>query len=208
MKRRLLNLLTAISLLLCGAVCVLWVRSRTSGALVRYTAEGRRVELASTAGVLALFAGDAPAGKTAGGFEFRRKRSFMILFYALLKSQDRPVPLTNRMGFAYFWSPTSRTVMAPHWAVAVPLSVLPLWRMLRAPARRRRRLRARRGLCPKCGYDLRATPDRCPECGTEPETRTPRRQDAKAGGERKREAEPPMGHRFTPMRSIAFLTHR
>ena len=58
------------------------------------------------------------------------------------------------------------------FGVAVPLSTavaataaLPLlW--IAAWVRRLLACRRRRpGLCPTCGYDLRATPERCPECG-------------------------------------------
>jgi hypothetical protein len=37
------------------------------------------------------------------------------------------------------------------------------WQFRKRRARRRRQ----KGLCPECGYDLRASPGRCPECGYE-----------------------------------------
>src|SRR5262249_35747828 len=49
-----------------------------------------------------------------------------------------------------------------HWVLALLFLVPPmLWLNGYRKQRRARRL----GLCPTCGYDLRATPDRCPECG-------------------------------------------
>jgi hypothetical protein len=57
-----------------------------------------------------------------------------------------------------------RAVAAPLWAVALVCAVLPaLWL---AEARRAKRRRRAAGLCPACGYDLRASSDCCPECGT------------------------------------------
>jgi hypothetical protein len=63
---------------------------------------------------------------------------------------------------------TFTSVGIPLWFPAVALSVLParwlrrVWRSRRGQAR---------GLCPVCGYDLRATPSRCPECGAVPVTK-------------------------------------
>ena len=54
-------------------------------------------------------------------------------------------------------------VVVPLWFPLAVFAAGPLWRW-----RRRRRLDRRRllRLCPACGYDLRASPERCPECGT------------------------------------------
>ena len=50
----------------------------------------------------------------------------------------------------------------PHWVLVVALSIAPAIRV-----RKRRMVRRAVGeYCSACGYDLRATPDRCPECGT------------------------------------------
>ena len=46
------------------------------------------------------------------------------------------------------------------------------------------RFRLRHGLCPKCGYDLRASGERCPECGVE----IPAGMDVPHSGQRSVEA--------------------
>jgi hypothetical protein len=69
------------------------------------------------------------------------------------------------------------TPMLGYWRLDVRLgefvwlfSVLPAVWMSRQAARGVRALaarqRSRKGLCPACGYDLRASKERCPECGT------------------------------------------
>jgi hypothetical protein len=58
-----------------------------------------------------------------------------------------------------------RTLVFPHRFATVLLALLPAARLARWLRTKRRRTR---GLCPSCGYDLRATPDRCPECGLGP----------------------------------------
>jgi len=59
--------------------------------------------------------------------------------------------------------------LATWWGFGVPFWVLAAFFFIPSVALLHRALQTRShrapGLCRKCGYDLRATPDRCPECG-------------------------------------------
>ena len=93
-------------------------------------------------------AGTGDVSRSAAGFSYfrRDKQPF-----------NRP-PVTG-----WYWGYV--VVGVPCWAVVVSTGVLPgLW-VRQWRIRRRKRWREARGLCPGCGYDLRATPGRCPECG-------------------------------------------
>jgi hypothetical protein len=82
-----------------------------------------------------------------------------------------PHSLWNRLGFfAYdsgivtsFSDNNERVWTVPAWLPAIAFALLPAAAVTRGWRSRRR---ARAGFCARCGYDVRATPDRCPECGT------------------------------------------
>jgi hypothetical protein len=196
--RYILNGLTVLSLVLCVATVGLWVRSYwRSDALVRVihnadhrlspgeqfivrskgvcSARGHFGALSSNIVMegpgVSLFAdasarydrnfrpgwrydGDAPDGHISSammrgsrfGFKIERSR----------QKQAAPPRLSSIAS-------DDRIVMVPCWLVVLVTGLLPVrfaYKVARA--------HAPPGLCRKCGYDLRATPDRCPECGTIP----------------------------------------
>ena len=185
--RLLLTLCAAISVLLCVAVCVAWVRGRSSADWFHWTRTGehewrRETLVAGRDGVYVShlwFYFDEPGRALTYATGIGETRG---LSHEKSDPQRNPYSGTfwNRLGFGmeparlsidFAWEGPYRYVFShahvPYWFVLIVLSS-PCWLWLaRARARRLKARRARLGRCRQCGYDLRASPERCPECGAE-----------------------------------------
>ena len=179
------TLAAAFSAALCVAACALWVRSHLASDHVAHVRLDRDSDTLRTSELhLRTGAGHALVA-------FSRDTSLDISIGSRLPpaaaagwtwaaepvtdpagdAADRP-SLAGRLGFATTRfagvvpdSYSYASVSFPLWALALGLAVPPAL-YARSMIRRARRTRA--GHCPRCGYDLRATPAQCPECGTVP----------------------------------------
>ena len=159
-RRRVFPALSVLSLLLCVATLGLWAKSYLRNDILCRDydrgASQTSVWLISDSGIMVIGVawddGIAPTSRrhdwehwSESGLRFRAKEAFRYT-----------------SAFNYTLEGKLRYGRFPHWSLALLSAILPsTW--LIGTIRSRRRHRA--GHCPRCSYDLRATPERCPECG-------------------------------------------
>jgi hypothetical protein len=149
-RRPILRLAAAVSLALCAATIVLWVRS--------YRPRLRAAEADS----LNLTHRDPY-------WWFVSNPGRLIFCHQAGKDWDSPRPKFQIMGLEYAgsWVGESSLVnlLIPYWMLVLSLLVLPAAGVRAVAKDRARRRRIRLGFCGNCGYDLTGSTTRCPECG-------------------------------------------
>lgn len=154
-----------VSIFLFLVTCLLWSHSYDVGDIVGYQSERFAASLQARGGqfAFAFTRRTSPAQSSAW-----RARGWIH------DETPQPSPITaSRFGFA---ATAGRVINGPDWVATRSSVIMPMWflaAILAVPScgvlvHRIRQSRRPTGLCPECGYDLRASPGRCPECGTLP----------------------------------------
>jgi hypothetical protein len=160
MIRRLFIVGSMLSFLLFVTTVLLWLRSYIAADSIRWNvpphggvsflSSGGRFTLSMYAGVEGMVGGFQHLSQSPFDFDDQTARWFLSYH--------------NWLGFGF--GPgfaDAGPVIAPYWFVTLLTCISPLWLFLSGRKSRRQQTL---GLCPSCGYDLRASKDRCPECGT------------------------------------------
>jgi hypothetical protein len=187
-KRHLIPLAAAASLVLFFALTALWVRSYwhqdmigwgywSHDSLDRKSQERWFAGIEGSQGILAVGVLREREGNPFRGQRVRHARG---LFW---NNHGWPLNMfigeaEGSFGFRFMWLnylPTpgylghvGAIVCVPFWTAALLAAVLPVRWGVRHHRHSRERRRQVSSCCPTCGYDLRATPQRCPECGAAP----------------------------------------
>jgi hypothetical protein len=176
MTRRLFTLAALLSLALCLATAVLWVRSYITGDMIEgpLTGGSDEIEMHSWDGQIVVMRWIGDGGSTSWHsatplHEERARYDNDSLFYSSGPPPPAWVPAYTRVQVLVSQDGRRHrhrdAVVVRDWALATLFALAPaLWGRRYLSARHRRRS----GACRSCGYDLRASPGRCPECGAVP----------------------------------------
>jgi hypothetical protein len=150
MKRRLFNILSAVSLVASVAVSALWVHSLFVGyyLFIPHGTGGRGSSLSiSPAGISLNFGCASDTPWRFGWSSCSVANGWSELQYWRIPQYH---PSYNGLDLSFGFLELSCLALPAFWC----------WKQWK------RRRGYREGHCLKCGYDLRASKERCPECGT------------------------------------------
>jgi hypothetical protein len=174
--RHLFTLCSVASLVLSVAAAVMWSRSYWHMTVVVFghwpeDNTLRSWGLGSLAGGVELWS-ERYQGPVYGGGRLRTPWRLYEVTTTGPLSHDPAGATVSWGGFAYrpekrhgYVPGWPRSWRVPYWFLVGVTAIPPALWTARAWKRRRRR---GDGMCPTCGYDLRASPERCPECGAVP----------------------------------------
>lgn len=109
-------------------------------------------------------------GLTSGTIGIVKDRLFRLMVQLSLLVFLALLVIWGSLYFALAGRPGGPELQSIDWLAIAVTGILPLIWVASVARSRLAEVKARerlgKGICPNCGYDLRATPNRCPECGT------------------------------------------